>query len=176
MSGVLPFEVTKLQLDRDTQRFATATTANVERFLKQRLATSADAGSRRTIAASAADVANASLARFAQLLYDRRDDGALWNVSNAWRVLIPTPWSSTRHGDYGMTDHSRRVLRLAYMNTCSGLPPRQHWLIYTSGSWFLNRRFPQLADAQAWLAAHPLTPDQWAEAADATPRRGRQGR
>ena len=94
------------ELERTTQRWPVATMAKVDKFVKAAVGDAAAVQSRRVLAAAQAELANRAMRRFVELLYDETEGGAnLWNVGDGGRVLIPTPWSRTRHASYGLTDH-----------------------------------------------------------------------
>lgn len=162
------------ELARTVTRWPAAAGAKVGAFTRQKLGDLAQVESRRLLATAQVELANRAIWRFAELLFDDAG-GRRWNVARDGRILIPTPWSSTRHADYGLTDHGRRILRRAITDHLAHLPPSNRWLLYAEGRWHLSRRYTTLEAVKAWMGEYALTPAMWAAAADATPRRGRKG-
>lgn len=164
------------ELERTAQRWPLAAAAKVDKFVRREVQHAAEIQSRRVLAAAQAELCNRALARFIELCYDETESGTLANLGVGGVVLLPTPWSRTRHASYGLTDHGARLLRLLLLQQLDRQPPPRQLLVYGAGRWVINlRRYPHLAAAQTWLAATQITPDAWLRANDGLPRRGRKG-
>lgn len=163
-------------LERTSARWPAATAARVDKFIKQKVGDAAGVQSRRVLAAANAELANRALHRFFELLYDETADGVLCNIGEEGRVLIPAPWSRTRHDAYGLTDHGARVLRSIMTARLAAMPWRfqvMH-LDAAAGRWRVNlKHYGNLAAALGWLDQWPVTADLWLKHNDAMPRRGR---
>ena len=163
-------------LERTSARWPLAAAAKVDAFVKQKVAAAAGVQSRRVLAGAQAELCNRALTRFFELLFDETATGRLCNLGDGGRIRIPTPWSRTRHADYGLSDHGGRVLRSVVMQQLGSLPTFASPLYLDDGAWHVNlRRFADLPAALAWLGKHPVTADAWLLANDALPRRGGRG-
>lgn len=164
------------ELESTVQRWPLAAGARLESYVKRRLDDAVGAESRRLIATAQVELANRALARLFELAYEEDRTGRYWNLGADGRLLIATPWSRTQHSAYGLTDHQSRILRVALVDRLHRLPTKYQPLLYADGIWRVQlTRFPTLQSTQAWLAEYGLTPEVWQTAADATPRRGRNG-
>ena len=158
-------------------RWPLASAAKVDRYVKDRVAAGAAVQSRKVAAGANAELGNRAMRRFVELLYDESDGGRLVNLGDGGRVLLPAPWSRTRHRAYGLSDHTRRVLRVVLVAKLDALPPKYRLLTCEAQSWYVNLdSFGTLPAALGWLRKHTVTADDWLRANDALPRRGRNAR
>ena len=164
-------------LERTAQRWPVASAARVDKFVRGAVGAAAAVQSRRVLAGAQAELCNRALRRFVELLYDETDGGRLVNLGGGGRILIPAPWSRTRHAAYGLTDHSRRVLRGVLVAKLDVLPPRYRLLTCEAQSWYVNLdSYGNVGAALGWLRKHTFTADDWLKHNDAMPRRGRNAR
>ena len=163
-------------LERTSARWPLATAARVDKFMRGKVAAAAGIQSRKVLAAASAELGNRALQRFVELLYDETDGGRLANLGDGGRILIPAPWSRTRHRAYGLSDHGARVLRSIITAKLDAMPPRYRLLTCEGGRWYLNMEFGSLGAGLGWLRSRgKVSPDDWLRANDALPRRGRNG-
>ena len=163
-------------LERTSARWPLATAAKVDRFVKNKVGAAAEVQSRKVAAAAQAELANRAMRRFVELVYDETSEGVLCNLGDGGRVLLPAPWSRTRHRAYGLSDHGARVLRIIITAKLDAMPAKYRLLTCEGGRWYLNMEFGSLGAGLGWLRSRgKVSPDDWLRANDALPRRGRNG-
>ena len=151
-------------IDDSTARADLAAVAAPNRFVRSKVRQAAESSSKRLVAASACQLVNTALRRFIALCYES-DNSHLWNVAPDGRVLIPTPWSRSKHAAYGLSDTEHRVLRLAILTHNEEAPTSMQLWWYQGGRWYLNRHsYPDAAAALQWLAQWQITPAAWLQA------------
>lgn len=161
-------------LERTAARWPVASAAKVDRFVKDKVSAAAAVQSRRVLAVAQAELCNRAMRRFVELLYDETDAGRLVNLGDNGRILIPAPWSRTRHRAYGLSDHSRRVLRAVLLAKLQAVAPRYRLLTCEGRQWYVNLdSFGNGGAAAGWLRSRgTVTADDWLKHNDAMPRRG----
>lgn len=113
--------------------------------------------SRKALMVAEADLAQAAIERWLEVLYDVHD-GVLCNVDSSGVVLVPPPWSRTRHNDYGINS-SQAVILLRVVKLYSQIPKRMRPYFYNIDTqrWHLNLvGFPTLQSALQWQQSTAL--------------------
>lgn len=165
------------ELQRTAQRWPVASAAKVDKFVRSKVQHAAEIQSRRVLAAAHAELCNRALRSFIEKLYEETEGGLLPNLGIDGRIDIPTPWSRTRYGGYGLTDHGGRVLYAIIVGKLDRLQPAWRLLHFQRGRWYLNlESYPRQEAALGWLRRYGITADQWLAANDRLPRRGKGGK
>ncbi len=152
-----------IELEQTLSRTEQTLTANPARHTPLRR--TAQALSRRNIAAAKAHVLNSALERLTGLVFElERDDNnrlLAWNVDKrTGRILIGVPMGGRAHRDYGLRRSERDVLRriLVDVEASEGAP----LYLYDGGKWYLNLYdYRERASANRWLKDNRITPQQW---------------
>lgn len=150
----------KSHIDDRSRRTRRAQTVQFRDAARTKTRGTASTLSRRLLFEADAELCNAALVRFIDLLYDADASGTLWNVSAVGKIERATPWSSKGHKEYALTDPLYRVFRIALVERLTG--DRFDLLMYVPEyrSWFLNfRAYKTREDAERWIAQNRLTAD-----------------
>lgn len=138
--------------------------ARIDSHASGKLAEIAADQSLRVIHAAQADLAQAAVERWIELLYDGAPD-LWWNVRADGIARLAPPWSRSRRRSYGLSEPQARLLRLIVADLAATLPERRQLYYYAAGAqrWSLNRRFfPTLAAALEWQATvGKISPPAW---------------
>jgi len=138
--------------------------ARIDAHASGKLVQMAEAESLRVVAAAQADLAQRSIERWLELVYDQRD-GIWWNVREDGMIRLAPPWSRSRRKSYGLSEPQARLLYRIVTDLRAHLPERR-WLYWYSPAhqrYVLNRsRFPTLANALEWQrSVGSITPAMW---------------
>jgi hypothetical protein len=144
-------EATKTLADLSARTLA-AGQAHVDSHASGKIINLAEEQSQRVVHAAQADLAQRSIERWLELLYDVEGD-TWWNVRHDGLVKKAPPWSRSRHGSYGLSEPQARLLRRYVYELIVQLPERRQLYFYAESHqrWALNRKFfPRLELALEW--------------------------
>ena len=118
----------------------------------------------RVVAAAQADLAQRSVERWIELLY-QSDNGVWYNVREDGLIWLAPPWSRTRRKHYGLSEPQARLLLRYVRELLDALPDQRRLYYYLSDyqRYALNRhRFPTVQDALHWQqTVGAITPARW---------------
>ena len=125
--------------------------ARLHAYAAGRIEAQATFKTRRAVAESQCDQANAALRKWLQDAY--ADSYNVRNYDQA--ILLPAPWSRAHCRSFGLSEPMGRLLREVVLDTLTALPERRRLIMYSPEStrWHVNTdRFPTWESAAAWLA------------------------
>ncbi len=138
------------------------------------LRATAEALTRRGVAAAKTELVNAALVAYTEMVFDTDPDGALVNLDADGRLLVPAPWARAGGRLWALRATEQRAL-----NTIMRQRSEQSAALYVydlqSRCWLLGRGYGGRRLALAYLRTYPVGLAEWraAWAGTASAWRGR---